>query len=124
MFMAFGGLAIVLAGIGLYAVIGYNVTQRTQELGVRIALGATVGDLLRLVMGQGIRFAVLGVIVGGAIALASGKWLGPLLFAQSPRDPAVFLIVAGVLVVVAVVASAVPAVRAGRVDPNTALRAD
>ena len=124
MFLVFGALALVLAGIGLYSVIAFNVAQRTQELGVRIALGAELRDLLRLVVGEGIRFAIAGVLLGGAVALLAGRWVGPLLFAESPRDPLVYGGVTAVLLVVAVVASAVPAMRASRVDPNLALRAE
>ncbi len=124
MFLAFGLLALVLAGVGLYSVIAYNVAQRTQELGLRIALGASLADLLRLVLGEGIRFALLGLGIGGLLALWGSRWLGPLLYAESPRDPLVFGVVAAVLLMVAAVASAVPAWRAATVDPNVALRTD
>jgi predicted permease len=124
MFLVFGGLALVLAAVGLYSVIAYSVAQRTQEIGVRIALGAGVGDVVRLVLGQGVRFAVVGIVLGGAVALWASKWVGPLLFSVSPKDPAVYGIVAVVLLASAVLASAIPAVRASRVDPNVALRAE
>ncbi len=124
MFLAFGGLAVVLAGVGLYSVIAYNVVQRRQELGVRIALGASSGNVLRLVVGEGVRFAAIGVVIGGVVAFWGGRWLGPLLFEQSPRDPAVFISVAVVLLAVATAASMVPALRATRVDPSTALRTE
>ncbi|MEO8451238.1 MAG: ABC transporter permease [Gemmatimonadota bacterium] len=124
MFVVFGGLALVLAAIGLYSVIAYNVAQRRQELGVRIALGAQAADVLRLVVGEGVRFAVAGILIGGAIAFLAGRWIGPLLFAQSPHDPLVFGAVTGVLLAVAVAASVIPARRASQVDPNVALRAD
>ena len=90
MFLMFGGLALVLAAIGLYSVIAYDVAQRTHELGVRIALGARMKDLVRLVVGGSIRFALLGMALGAAIALVAGHWIAPLLFAESPRDPVVF----------------------------------
>jgi predicted permease len=124
MFLAFGAMALVLAAIGLYSVVAYDVAQRTHELGVRIALGARLGDVLRLVMGDGVRFAVIGVAMGSAIALAAGRWIGPLLFDVSPRDPLVFGAVTAVLICVAGLASMVPGLRAARVDPNVALRAE
>jgi predicted permease len=124
MFLVFGVLALVLAAVGLYSVIAYGVAQRTQELGVRIALGAGVRDVVRLVLGQGVRFAVAGIVVGAVIALGAGRWLAPLLFSVSPTDPWVYGIVAVVLLVVAMLASAIPAFRASRVDPNVALRAE
>ena len=124
MFGVFGGLALVLAGVGLYGVIAYNVAQRTQELGVRIALGAGLGNVLRLVVGEAIRFAVLGLIAGGLAALGTSPWLRPLLYQESPHDPVVFGLVAAVLLAVATLASAVPAWRAARVDPNVALKGD
>jgi predicted permease len=123
-FTAFGALALLLAAVGLYSVIAYNVAQRRQELAVRVALGASTGNVMRLVVGEGLRFAVSGAVVGGALALLAGRWIAPLLFDQSPRDPVVFGTVAGALVVVAVLASAIPAFRGARADPNLALRAE
>jgi hypothetical protein len=122
MFVAFGVLALIVAAIGLYGVIAYNVAQRMHELGVRVALGAQGSDVVRLVVGQGVRFAVAGVTAGTALALLAGRWVQPLLYAQSARDGRVFGAVGVVLVLVAVLASAVPAWRATRVDPNTVLR--
>lgn len=113
-----------MAAVGLYSVIAYNVVQRKHELGVRLALGAGRGAVVRLVMGQALRFAVAGVVIGGTIALAAGKWIAPLLFSQSPRDPAVFGIVICALLGVAAAASSVPAFRAASVDPKTALQSD
>ena len=124
MFGAFGVLALVLAAVGLYSVIAYNVAQRTHELGVRIAMGARVGHVLALVVGQGVRLSVAGIVIGGIIAFSGARWLRPLLFQESARDPAVYALVAAALLVVAVVASYVPALRAARVDPNVALRAE
>ena len=91
---------------------------------MRIALGAGVRDVVGLVLGEGVRFAVAGIVLGGAIALGAGRWLAPLLFSVSPRDPLVYGIVGAVLFVSAVLASAIPAFRASRVDPNVALRSD
>ena len=124
MFTVFGVLALVLAAIGLYSVIAYNVAQRTHELGVRVALGAQVRDVVRLVLREGMVLAVVGVVIGGGIAAAMGKWVRPMLFQVSPYDPVVFIGVAGVLLGVAVAASLVPARRAGKVDPMTALRSE
>jgi ABC-type antimicrobial peptide transport system permease subunit len=115
MFVAFSGLALILAAIGLYSVIAFDVAQRTHELGVRIALGAQVHDVLRLVIGGGLRLGIIGVVVGLVITL---------LFEVSPSDPVILGAVGGLLLGVAVVASAIPALRATRVDPNVALRAE
>jgi len=124
MFTVFGALALVLAAIGLYSVIAYNVTQRTHEMGVRVALGAQARDVIRLIVREGLTIVLPGIVLGGAIALFAGKWVAPLLFEVSPKDPSVLVSVVVTLVVVAVVASWVPATRASRVDPNEALRAD
>ncbi len=124
MFAAFGVLALLVASVGLYGVISYNVAQRMHELGVRVALGAQQGNILKLVVGQGVRFALAGVGVGILLALAASRWLQPLLFQQSAKDPIVYGLVAVTLLAVAVAASTSPALRAAKVDPNTALRSD
>ena len=120
MFLLFGLLALVLAAIGLYSVIAYNVAQRTQELGLRIALGAHARDVLRMVLAEGLRFGLAGIGIGVAIALAVGHWVQPLLYRESAHDPLVFIAVGAVLAVAAVAASAIPALRAIRVDPSVA----
>jgi ABC-type antimicrobial peptide transport system permease subunit len=122
LFVAFGGLALVLASIGLYSVIAYHVAQRMHELGVRVALGAQARDVRRLVLGQGVRLAIAGVAIGAAVALWAGRFIEPLLFGESPRDPVVFAIVAAVLLGTALAASLLPARRATRADPLMALR--
>ena len=125
MFVVFGALALVLAAVGLYSVIAYGVAQRTQEIGVRIALGAGVRDVVRTRARRrhcGSRSSASSL--GGAVALWAGKWVGPLLFSVSPKDPAVYGIVAFVLLARRSLASAIPAVRASRVDPNVALRSE
>ncbi|MGI9077707.1 MAG: ADOP family duplicated permease [Gemmatimonadaceae bacterium] len=122
MFGAFGALALVLAALGLYSVIAYEVTQRRHEMGVRVALGADRTDIMRLVFGQALSFVVAGLVIGGAIALIAARWLGGLLFQVSPRDPFVYGVVGLLLLLVAVVASALPALRAARVNPIIALR--
>ena len=124
MFVAFGSLALILAGIGLYSVIAYNVVQRTHELGVRVAFGAQVRDVIRLVLGEGLRVAAAGIVIGGSIALVAVRWVAPLLFNVDPRDPLVFGFVVAVLLGAAVLASLIPALRAARVDPNVALRSE
>ena len=124
MFTAFGALAIVLAAIGLYSVIAYTVAQRTRDLGVRAALGAQVGDLVTLVVGEGMKLALAGVVIGVGLALVGSRWVSPLLFEESPHDPLVFGSVAAVLAGVAALASYIPARRASRVDPVIALRAE
>jgi predicted permease len=124
MFAVFGLLALVLAAIGLYSVVAYNVAQRTHELGVRSALGAQMRDLAGLVVREALMLAAAGIVVGGAIALAAGRWLKPLLFEVSPHDPWIYVLVAAVLLAVAVVASFLPARRAAGVDPMQALRTE
>jgi putative ABC transport system permease protein len=124
MFVAFGALALLLAAIGLYSVIAYNVVQRTHELGVRVAFGAQVRDVVQLILGEGLRLAVAGVVIGGAIALFAGRWVAPMLYDVKPTDPLVYGFVIAALLLSAGVASLVPALRAARVDPNVALRSD
>ena len=117
-------LALVLAAIGLYSVIAYNVTQRTHEMGVRVALGAQARDVISLIIREGLRVVIPGVVLGAVVALIAGKWVAPLLFNVSPTDPPVLVAVIVTLLGVAVMASWLPAQRASRVDPNEALRAD
>ena len=124
LFVALGALALVVAAVGLYGVIGYGVTQRMHELGVRVALGAQRTNVVGLVVGQSVRFAVGGAAVGVALALFAARWLQPLLFRQSATDPVVFAGVSSTMIVVALIASAVPAIRAARADPITALRSE
>jgi predicted permease len=124
MFAAFGLIALVLSSLGLYSVVAYTVAQRMHELGVRVALGAQVGDIRGLVLAQGLRIAAAGVAGGTIISLVAGKLVAPLLFETLPRDPAVFLSVIALLLGVATVASLVPARRAVRADPLVALRAE
>lgn len=124
MFVAFGLLALVLASVGLYSVIAYNVTQRIHELGVRVALGAQAKDIIRLVVGEGLRVAVAGVGLGLLVAAWASKYVEALLFNTSPRDPLIYSLVAVALIGVSTAASFIPARRAARVDPNVALRSD
>jgi putative ABC transport system permease protein len=124
MFLAFGLLALALAGLGLYSGIAYAVAQRTHEMGVRVALGAQVRDVVLLVVRDGVAVSVIGLALGAIAAIAASGWIAPLLFKESPRDPMVFGAVTVTLLAVAVAASSVPALRAARVDPQKALRAE
>lgn len=124
LFVAFGGLSLIVALVGLYGVVSYDVTQRSHELGVRMALGARTIDVVRLVVGHGFRLATIGAGCGLLLALAASRWLEPLLFRESARDPLTYGAVATAVLVAAVAASAIPARRAARVDPNSALRAE
>jgi predicted permease len=124
MFVVFGGLALLVAAIGLYSLIAYLVAQRTHEFGVRVALGARTVDIARLVMGRSVGAAAAGVAIGVALALVLGRLVEPLLFETSPHDPSVFLAVTATLLTFAVLASVAPTRRAVRVDPVTALRSE
>jgi putative ABC transport system permease protein len=124
LFAVFGGLALVLAAIGLYGVLSYDVAQRSHEMGVRMALGAQVSDVLRLVLGRGALLTSIAIGVGAIIAFASSRFVAPLLYQVSPHDPGTYAAVIATLLVVSIAASALPALRATRVDPNEALRAD
>lgn len=124
MFVVFGSLALALAAIGLYGVIAYNVVQRSHEMGVRVALGARPRDVIWLVVRQGALVGMIGIVMGGIIAMLGAKWLEPLLFDVSPHDPLVYALVAAAMLIMAVAASFVPARRAARADPNVALRSE
>ena len=124
LFVAFGGLALLVAVVGLYGVISYGVEGRMHELGVRAVLGARPGALMAMVVGQGVRFALLGVTIGVSLAALAGHWVQPLLFRQSAIDPATYAAVAGVMLLVAISASAVPAWRAARANPGVTLRSE
>jgi predicted permease len=122
LFTAFGLLALLVAAVGVYSVIAYSFSQREHELGVRVALGASLRDVYRLVLGEGFRVTAVGVALGVALALALGRLVAALLYGTSARDPLVVAGAAAILLVVGVAASLLPAWRAGKVDPMTALR--
>jgi predicted permease len=121
---AFSSLALALACIGLYGVISYSVSQRTREMGIRLAIGAQRGDVLRLVVGEGFRLAVIGVALGLIGALLATRLMESMLFGVSAKDPFVFALTAMVLLAVAVTACFIPGRRAAKVDPMTALRCE
>ena len=123
-FGAFGLLAMVVAALGLYSVLAYDVSRRLRELGIRVALGAGRRDIGRIVMGRAVRVASVGAVAGFAIAIAAGPTVAPLLFQTSAREPIAFIAAAGILFGIAVLAAVVPSRRAARVDPIIALRAD
>ena len=124
LFTAFGLLAALLAALGLYSAVAYSVTQRTREIGIRLAIGARVASVVKLVVADGLRIATVGVVLGVIAALVGGRWIAELLFETSPRDPLVLASVAGGLILLALLASLVPARRAARVNPSVALRVE
>jgi predicted permease len=118
----FGGVALVLAAIGLYGVLAYLVTQRSREVGIRMALGASRGDILNLILGKGMRLAGVGLAIGILIALTVTRLMRALLMDVSPTDVATIAGVCGLLIVIAMLASFIPAHRASRIDPILAIR--
>jgi len=124
LFAGFAGLALLLAAVGLYGVLSYSVMLRTREIGVRMALGARSGDVVRLILRNGLLLTVAGTVLGGAGAMALTRLMQTLVFGVSASDPPTFAAVAGVLLVVAALASYIPARRASRMDPVRALRVE
>jgi ABC-type antimicrobial peptide transport system permease subunit len=118
----FSGLALVLAGIGIYGVISYSVAQRAREIGIRMALGAQQGDVLRMVLAQGGKISAAGIVIGSAVSFGLTRLMANLLYSVSAVDPATFVVVALMLALIAMVASYIPARRTLRVDPLIALR--
>jgi ABC-type antimicrobial peptide transport system permease subunit len=118
----FGALSLLLACVGLYGLLSYEVTQRTREIGIRMALGARPPDVLRIVVRQGVGLSAVGAIIGILVALGATRYLASLLYGVRPFDPPTFLAVALLLSLVALAACYIPARRASRVDPLVALR--
>jgi putative ABC transport system permease protein len=122
LFAVFAGLALALSSVGIYDVVSYIAGQRTQEIGVRVALGAQRADVLRMVLGEGAKMTAVGVIIGLLAALGLTRLMAKLLFGVSATDPFTFVAVSSLLALVALAACYIPARRATRVDPIVALR--
>ena len=121
---AFGALGLVLACVGIYAVISYSVAQRTQEIGIRMALGASARHVQGRIVGQTVRLAAVGIAIGIAASVLLGRSIGSLLYGVTAADPATFAAMLLVLGFVAALAGYLPARRASRIDPLVALRAE
>ena len=119
---AFAGLALLLAAVGIYSVLSYSVKRSVREIGIRLALGARLADVLRMVVVEGMKPTLIGVAIGAAGALALGRVLSSLIYGVTPTDPITFLAVAALLAAIALLASIIPAYRATKVDPMVALR--
>jgi len=119
---AFAGLALLLAAVGIYSVLSYSVRRRVREIGIRMALGAQIADVLRLVVMEGMKPTLLGLAIGVAAALALGRVVSKLIYGVSAADPATFAAVSALLAAVALAASIIPAYRATRVEPVKTLR--
>jgi len=124
MMATFAALALLLAMVGVFGILAYSVQQRRREFGVRIALGASAADVLRLVLFNSTRLIVAGMVIGLSSAAALGQLVASFLFGVKPLDPVTFVGVAVVLAITAAIASAAPALRASHVDPAVALRND
>jgi putative ABC transport system permease protein len=120
----FAGLALLLTAIGLYGVMAYAVVQRAQEIGIRIALGAQTGDVLKMVLRQGLKLTTLGLAIGLAAAYALTRYMQSLLFGVQATDPSTFASIVLLLIAVALMACWIPAKRATKVDPMVALRCE
>jgi ABC-type antimicrobial peptide transport system permease subunit len=120
----FAALSLLLAGVGLHGLLSFAVSQRVPEISLRMALGARAGDVLRLVLRQGLALAAIGAGVGMALAYAAGRWMEALLAGVEPGDLITFAAAAGVAILMTVSGSLLPALRAVRIDPATVLRAE
>jgi putative ABC transport system permease protein len=122
-FLVFAATALLLAAIGLYGVMAYLVSQRQAEIGIRLALGGGPSDVARMVIGDGMRMALLGILVGTVASLGLARLLTGLLYGTKPTDPVTYAVIAATLALTALLASALPARRATKADPVDALRA-
>jgi ABC-type antimicrobial peptide transport system permease subunit len=122
--VSFATLGLLLAALGIYGVISYSVTRQTQEIGIRMALGASAGIVQRQVMAGTLRLALIGVVLGAAASIAGARLMASLLFATSPWDAATYISMAIALLAVAGVSGFIPAFRASRINPTVALRAN
>src|SRR5262245_3173607 len=122
LFSIFAGIALIIAAVGIYGVISYAVSQRTHEIGIRMALGAQASDVLWLVIWRGLSLTLVGVAIGLAAAFGLTRVMKSLLFEVEPTDPATFALITLLLIAVALIASYIPARRATKVDPMTVLR--
>ena len=121
---AFAAIAFLLAAIGIHGVLAFAVSNRTQEIGVRMALGAGSGDILSMILGEGTVLAVAGLGIGVALAYAAGRWLQSLLAGVAPGDAGTFAAAIGLCLFMTLIGSLAPAVRAVRIDPVTAIRSE
>ena len=115
-------LALLVAIVGVYSTVAYTVTQRTQELGVRVAVGAQMSDILTLVVGEGLRVILVGVLAGIALVFLAGRLIAALLYDVRPGDPVIILVASAALLIAAALAALIPAWKGARVDPSVALR--
>lgn len=120
----FGALALLIAGLGAFGVVSYLAAQRTREMGIRLALGGSASAIARMIVAEGLRIVVAGILAGMAVAFVAAPAVAGMLFATPPRDPAVAAATIGVLVASALIAAAFPAWRASRVSPMIAIRAE
>ena len=121
---AFGGVAFLLAAVGIHSLLAFSVSQRTQEIGVRMALGAQSRDILGMTLSDGLKLAALGVLAGLAVAFVESQWLSSLLFGVTPHDTAAFGAAAVLALVMTLAGSLIPTLRAIRIDPTTAIRSE
>ena len=122
--VSFATLGLLLAALGIYGVISYSVTRQTQEIGIRMALGANAGIVRRQVLAGTLRLAIIGIGIGAALSLAGSRLMSSLLFATSPWDAVTYVCMAVALLAVAAVSGYIPAFRASRINPTVALRAN
>jgi putative ABC transport system permease protein len=120
----FAILGLVLAAVGIYGVMAYTVSERTHEIGVRVALGATRHEVLRMIMSEAVALAAAGIVLGIGGAAATSRLMAALLFGVTPTDPSTFASIAAILMAIALAGSYVPARRATRVDPMATLRSE